>query len=320
MLVAAVEDFSQLPGVDVVTVWSESLGPHPFGSTIRVEHLTDDQTLSRDGLQRVAGSCGAAFVVAPECDGILAEHQRWISETGCRWLGCSFDAISLCTDKWLLARHLAERGVPVIPAEVWQAESDCLNETSFPLVIKPRDGAGSQATYRVDSIEQYRELLPRFRDEPMLAKRGAGGGGINQPFIRGVAVSVAVLIGADGETRIPFPVCEQQLSVDGRFHYIGGRVPARIQEPGVVQRVAIDACRAVPGLRGYVGVDVVVPDSGPQMPLVVELNPRLTTSYLGYRALAAENLAPWLLGEAAGAPRWESFELKFDVTGVIRPR
>ena len=44
------------------------------------------------------------------------------------------------------------------------------------------------------------------------------------------------------------------------------------------------------GNRPY-GVDLVVPSQDPQAPLVIELNPRLTTSYLGYRRLSRVNLA-----------------------------
>lgn len=319
MLVAAVEDFSRLAGVEVVTVWSESLGPHPFGPAVHVERRTCVEAITRDELQQIADQCDAAFVVAPECDGILAEHQRWIWETGCRWLGCSFDAISRCTDKWLLAKHLTDRGVPVIPAELWQPENECPDGASFPLVIKPRDGAGSQATYLINSNCEYRNLLLRLCDEPMLTKRGHGGA-ICQPFVAGTAVSVAVLIGPDGNACTPLPVCEQHLSDDGRFQYRGGLVPARVEDADAVQRLAIDACREVPGLAGYVGVDVVVPNSNPQSPLVVEINPRLTTSYLGYRALAGKNLATWLLGEVVEAPRWQSVEVEFDAMGTIRRR
>ena len=319
MLVAAAEDFTRLDGVEVVTVWSDSLGPHPFGSAVYVERRAGGAAICRDELQQIAGRCAAAFVVAPECDGILAEHQRWISETGCRWLGCSFEAISLCTDKWLLAKHLAERGVPVIPTELSELESEAPEESSFPLVIKPRDGAGSQATYLINSSKQYRELLPRLRAEPMLVKPGRGAA-ICQPFVAGTAVSVAVLISGDGRIRIPFPVCQQHLSDDGRFQYRGGRVPAGIEDAATVQRVAVDACREVSGLHGYVGVDAVISNANPQSPVIVEINPRLTTSYLGYRALAAENLAPWLMGDAVKAPRWDSLALEFDATGATRRR
>jgi predicted ATP-grasp superfamily ATP-dependent carboligase len=75
----------------------------------------------------------------------------------------------------------------------------------------------------------------------------------------------------------------------------------------------------LPNLAGYVGFDVVVPFDSPRQPLIVEINPRLTTSYLGYRALADDNLAERLL---ASAPShipicWKSGSVAFLPDGSI---
>ena len=37
---------------------------------------------------------------------------------------------------------------------------------------------------------------------------------------------------------------------------------------------------AVPGLRGYIGIDLVITELGP---IVMEINPRLTEAYVGLR-------------------------------------
>ena len=58
------------------------------------------------------------------------------------------------------------------------------------------------------------------------------------------------------------------------------------------ERVASAIANAIPDLWGYVGVDFVDTDEGP---VVLEINPRLTTSYLGYRALTQDNLAERIL-------------------------
>jgi predicted ATP-grasp superfamily ATP-dependent carboligase len=53
----------------------------------------------------------------------------------------------------------------------------------------------------------------------------------------------------------------------------------------------------VPGLRGYVGVDVMLSDAGA---VVIEINPRLTTAYLGIRQAVRENVAELALAACAG--------------------
>ena len=56
----------------------------------------------------------------------------------------------------------------------------------------------------------------------------------------------------------------------------------------------------MPGLQGYVGVDVVLGDD--RRDWAIEINPRLTTSYVGLRALARFNLAEAMLAAVRGDP------------------
>ena len=52
-------------------------------------------------------------------------------------------------------------------------------------------------------------------------------------------------------------------------------------------------------------------DAGP--PVVVEINPRLTSSYLGYRQLTDDNIPARLLDTNAPALRWKSEPVTFTV-------
>jgi len=66
------------------------------------------------------------------------------------------------------------------------------------------------------------------------------------------------------------------------------------------QQLALRAVGVVAGLFGYVGVDVVLGASN-DADRVIEINPRLTTSYVGLRRLARFNLAEMLLLATGGA-------------------
>jgi hypothetical protein len=83
-----------------------------------------------------------------------------------------------------------------------------------------------------------------------------------------------------------------------------------------VARAAIDV---VPGLLGYVGVDVLLGDDGQDW--VIEINPRLTTSYVGLRALAASNLceALWRIvrGAADVQVDWRAGSVAFTADGSV---
>jgi predicted ATP-grasp superfamily ATP-dependent carboligase len=132
------------------------------------------------------------------------------------------------------------------------------------------------------------------------AAEGWQGELIVQPFVPGVAASVCLIAGP-GQT-VLFPPAEQLLSTNRRFRYLGGRLP--LEGPAYLRRVrrqALPASLAVLGLGGWFGVDLVL---GPQpagiADAVIEINPRLTTSYVGLRRLAKCNLMRTLLGIQSG--------------------
>src|SRR5262249_42097316 len=153
----------------------------------------------------------------------------------------------------------------------------------FPLVIKPRHGAGSQATFLANRPEDLDTCLAQFRtecpDDDWLLER----------FVPGRPVSVSFLIGPCRQ--IPLLPAAQQLSSDGRFRYQGGHLPLPAFLAGRAVQLAGKAVAAVPGLQGYAGVDLVLGNAvDGSEDCVIEINPRLTTSYVGLRVLAETNL------------------------------
>jgi len=116
-----------------------------------------------------------------------------------------------------------------------------------------------------------------------------------------------------------FPTGRQELSNDGRFHYRGGTIPARLPPTIDATRLVTRVCRSIEGLSGYIGFDLLLADDTQRL-LIVEANPRLTTAYLGYRALAKENLAARILHpEGAKEPiGWNDGRIEFTAAGRIR--
>jgi len=286
MLCAVVEDLSRISGIKVEATWDRRLGPSPLRGA-RVVPISSREDERRE-FERLARECDATLVIAPEFNRILIERCRIVEDCSGRLLGPGSRAVELCTDKLRMAGHLRDAGIRTIPTHAL----DCVGTKpafAFPIVIKPRDGAGSQQTYRIDNPADF---LPRS-----VSLREAVGelNFIVQPWISGRPVSAALLFSQSGGEVEILPVADQILSDDGQFSYRGGNVPAAGVDQARVQSVALAACRTVPRLRGYVGVDLIVPEDSRMEPVVVEINPRLTTSYLGYRALASDNLAEWML-------------------------
>ncbi len=72
---------------------------------------------------------------------------------------------------------------------------------------------------------------------------------------------------------------------------------------------------------GYVGVDLILGrDPGGNEDYVIEVNPRLTTSYVGLRAAAKSNLAEAMVqiaGGDAGPVEFNDRALEFDAAGNV---
>jgi len=282
MLSAVLADFRRIPGVEAVTLAG-------------AEH--------RAAFADLAGSADFTLLIAPEFDDILAERCRWVEEADGRLLGPSRAAVGLTGDKLRLAEHLRAAGVPTPACFALSASS-----IPLPFICKPRHGAGSQVTFLIHDANDVPACIAQA------AAEGWHGELLLQQYVAGVAASVAFLVGP--RAHVPLLPARQLLSYDGRFHYLGGQVPLS----GELGRRAVDLARhaveQVPGLRGFVGVDVVLGNEDQ----VIEINPRLTTSYVGLRALAETNLAEAMLRVALGEEeslRWREGEVYFRADGTF---
>lgn len=249
-----------------------------------------------------------AIVIAPETDGVLLELMP---KYGDRVIGPSGAAVSLTSDKLALAEHWRSHGVRT-PATTDRATTRC---EAFPVVWKPRDGCGSTATFLLkDAFDLARAEAMRNTEH--------GGPMILQEFVPGRAASVAFLCGPAG--CFPLEPAFQLLSHDDRFHYTGGEVPIPTDLAERAVRLATQAVSCVDGLQGYVGVDLVLGDAADgSRDYAIEINPRLTTSYVGLRAVLAFNLAEEMLHIASGGkprhPIVPTRRVRFTPDGTVSP-
>lgn len=209
-----------------------------------------------------------ALIIAPEFEGILEAQARWALEAGCQLLGPRPEAIRLTADKWQLYQHWKQRGV--LTPETRLATS---SGVQGQYLTKHRYGAGSLG-------------VGRWQPGDVLASEH-----MIQEYIEGTPVSLAFLMTPGGEPT-PLLPCVQHISEESRFEYRGGSL---LQEPGSAARLVQAATRAVegiPGLQGYVGVDAIMKKD---QVYVLEINPRLTTSYLGLRQMCKNNLIAAML-------------------------
>jgi tyramine---L-glutamate ligase len=311
MLAAVLADFAAVPGVEVVTLLAADPSPPlPLPPSVRV-HVADNVRRQLRLFRSLAADAAWTLVVAPETGLVLWRYCCAVEDVGSRLLGPSPQFVALTTDKFTLAERWLRAGVPTPWACLLPAPPG--RTFTYPLVLKPRDGAGSQATFL---LRRAGEVAERIRSADAA---GFHGEFFCTGYVPGMAASVAVLAGPQGI--FPLPAVGQRLSGDGRFQYEGGSLPL---DHGLNRRatvLALQAVRAVPGLFGYVGVDLVLGDAGDgSQDYAIEINPRLTTSYLGYRRLCRTNLAEAMLTVCRrGVPNldWHPGPVRFSPSDVV---
>jgi len=291
MLQAIADDLSQVPNCRVVTTL-DACQQRLSVTNVEVIRVADPEE-EADRFQKLAADADACLIIAPELGNVLFHRCETASRAGARRiLNPARNIVELCSDKLRLCEFLVEHSIPTIPTAVWPAAPED-DAAQLPIVVKPRFGAGSQDVYVFESVASARQAIP----PPAADNRNPVDERIVQPLVSGIAVSVGVICGSRTGATTILPAATQNLSSDGRFRYLGGRIPWDGRRAAEVRDIVERTCRLMPGLAGYVGFDLVVPYDASQPPTIVEINPRLTTSYLGYRQLAEENLGERLISE-----------------------
>ena len=297
MLRAVIADLKRVPGVVTRVLRDRRLAYIALPGDEVVEVGTAAEFHER--LVDEARLADRVFLIAPECGGVLARLTCEVECAGGSLLTPAGELVRIASDKNETACHLAAAGVPTAVGFAMAAGAALPSDFDYPAVLKPADGAGSA---EVSLVPAWRPGLvapscfPQWRLERCVA---------------GHAASVMVL-SLNGRT-VCFPPCWQQLSDDGRFAYLGGATPIPARFAVRAEALARAAVAALPPANGLFGFDIVLATldddasvPGDQQPLggverpqastrwrlgdvVIEVNPRLTTSYLGVRRLLVDN-------------------------------
>jgi tyramine---L-glutamate ligase len=188
-----------------------------------------------------------------------------------RWLGCDEVSIVLASSKRATTERLAAHGVPTPLAFA--------NDPSTQRwVSKPDDGAGALDT--------------RLHADLSVARDCASAATVIEPWVEGTAMSLSLLC-RPGHVEL-LCVNRQHIAVDGRGQVSFEGVSIDPQaDRAAFEPVARDVVRVIPGLCGFVGIDLVW--HAERGPVVIEVNPRLTCAYVGLSAALGRNLAAELL-------------------------
>ncbi len=298
MLVALAADLLAA-SCNTVVIWDRNLGPFPLAAahTLPIDCFKGEYALfSRD-----SPHFDWTIAIAPETDGRLAERCRWVESAGGRLLGCSAALAELLSDKSRTAEHLAANEVPVPRGHAWEPGEP---PPSLPctVVVKPRDGAGSENTLVVKDPSALGALLAHVATSRLESKNTSPA---RRAAYRFCAARVVVYHLCHVFRRLDSS--STRTTSSKKVHACGkSNISAVVFHfPSDLARRAIGLARravtTLPQPLGYLGVDLVLGDRHDGgRDFVIEINPRLTTSYVGLRAASRSNLAQAMLDVAEG--------------------
>ena len=240
-------------------------------------------------LSEVAKINDASLVIAPETGGTLQKLVEIVEKTEKTSLNCTSQAINHVSDKNVLYGQLQKTGISTPQTFVMDVTEplDFIRRTIeegflYPVVFKPTDGTSCGGVSLVCRPVEIEKALNKIKIQ------SSSGKFIVQQYILGESASVSVLCNTKKAQAVSLNRQSVNLnapSVDSC--YIGGAVPIDHPLKQEAFVVAEKTVKLFSGLRGYVGVDVILTHD---KVYVLDLNPRLTTSYIGLKEVAERNL------------------------------
>ncbi len=235
----------------------------------------------------------AIYIIAPETGQTLQSLVSVAEHTGKASLNCESSAIAKAADKATLYGLLKKLGLTPktiilnIDDELAEVKNSIKKAFGSPIVFKPADGISCSGLSLVKEKAQIEKATAKIRAESS-SKRF-----IAQEYIDGESASVSLL--STGKEAVALSLNKQNVTLadpDGTSSYEGGIVPFDHPLKQEAFAVAEKVVESISGLRGYVGVDLVL---ARDTPYVVDVNARLTTSYAGLQKVAGFNVAEALV-------------------------
>ena len=291
MLEALAADAVRDPSLDV-TVLVDSARPVALSPGVLSREVPAGSEV--ESLVAAAREHDWTVIVAPETDGVLASRVAAVRAAGARVLSPSAAFIGIASDKQATIDALAAAGVPV-PAGRSLAPGETLPiGFHMPAVRKDRASVGC------DGMQIIRDS--NVAPAPTATRLEA--------FVTGTPVGVSCLCGPD---RIEvLPPMRQRFTAGDAPRYLGSdplddellaaraRALARRAVEAVMRRAATPADQSPPAV-GWVGVDMILGlrDDG-RADRVLEVNPRVTTSFVALAARSGTSLVQTMLALAEG--------------------
>ncbi len=256
---------------------------------INPEHKTHEE------FARQVQRCDAVWPIAPEFDNILQTLCQTVELTGKLLLTSPARAVAVAGNKFYTYQCLKQHHIDTVPTQLVNLESGFIRTLQVnphlhhhEWMIKPVEGAGCADSYLISDPKDL-ELLCIQKGQYVI-----------QPHIQGKKTSLCCLFSRGSAWLLCANL--QQFNLINRQYRLAEIIVNHHPDPdpGVYQHVLDNIARALPELWGYVGIDLI---ETPERLLILEINPRLTTSFTGIYAALGINVAETVLQLLEGKPK-----------------
>ncbi|MHA1229925.1 MAG: ATP-grasp domain-containing protein [Candidatus Helarchaeota archaeon] len=229
------------------------------------------------------------LITAPEFDNILKNLTEIAETTNSINLGSDSKSIEITTDKFQtynymknLKDYIPKTHKVNIDESVSNIDVLC-KDLSYPVVFKPVDGVGGEGINLIREKSDIKNSINNLKTSTSLNEF------IIQEYIKGTDVSVSFFI--HKKKIYPLTLNYQMVEIKpppDTSEYKGGYIPFKDVDidTSYIFDIGKKCIENIPGLNGYVGIDFVLKDR----PYIMEINPRLTSSYVGLRELLDNDL------------------------------
>jgi predicted ATP-grasp superfamily ATP-dependent carboligase len=306
MLRTIIEDFKNL-GFHITTLLDfriEFLSHYMKADVIKSVLLEEDYLKKFIDCVRDSNYC---FVIAPEFSNILYNLTKIVKKNKKNLLsidlnGVKLGASKLETYKFFLANKMSAPKLYKIPFKGRILDLDFIlqkfDQLNCSIVIKPDDGVGSELIFY---FEKKDEILHFFESSNKVLDTNRKF--ILQKYIEGDPMSVSIINDQllkktiENNPKI-LSINAQNLQITDPNKdsvYLGGFTPVDQFEQLKTQIEDILKCVDLSAFKGYFGIDFV--KKADNSLSFIEINPRLTTSYVGIRNILEFNPMELLLNQ-----------------------
>ncbi len=244
--------------------WLPVKGSHPF-----------------EDLKEAIQHADAVWPIAPESHGILEKICQMVAQQGKRLIASPALWIQRSAGKYAAFSRLSMNGIACVESHPLKGPSPT-PPLPMPFVIKPEDGAGCEGIHLIQTLKHWELLCSSWC---------LGQEKVAQPLIFGRFLSLSAIFAAGQGVLISCNLQEID-QVGNGFRLKGLRVNARADTDGRCAALIQGIAATFPGLWGYIGIDLVENQEGL---FVLEINPRLTTAYVGLHQALGYNPALWIM-------------------------